>query len=96
MHEALDGELDRRGAVIAALDSCPDADIDLYLLPPPTICSSPTASWRRRHPDEYNETSTDLLWGFGLRSLFGASSARAARCTCFCSWWARWWTRRTA
>jgi DNA segregation ATPase FtsK/SpoIIIE-like protein len=68
MYEALDGELDRRGAALAALDSCPDMTTynqrrltDPSLPPIPAlfvIC------------DEYNEMFTDPLWGLKFRQLF--------------------------
>jgi S-DNA-T family DNA segregation ATPase FtsK/SpoIIIE len=68
MYEALDGELDRRGAAIAALDSCPD--VTTYNQRRLTDPSLPPIPALFVICDEYNEMFTDPLWGLKFRQLF--------------------------
>ncbi|WP_375489191.1 type VII secretion protein EccCa, partial [uncultured Mycobacterium sp.] len=68
MYEALDGELDRRGAAIAALDSCPD--VTTYNQRRLTDPSLPPIPALFVICDEYNEMFTDPIWGLKFRQLF--------------------------
>ncbi len=68
MYEALDGELDRRGAVIAALDDCPD--VTTYNERRRTDPSLPPIPVLWVVVDEYNEMLKDKLYGPKFRLLF--------------------------
>jgi S-DNA-T family DNA segregation ATPase FtsK/SpoIIIE len=68
MYEALDGELDRRGAVIAALDDCPD--VTTYNERRRTDPSLPPIPVLWVVVDEYNEMLRDKIYGPKFRALF--------------------------
>lgn len=68
LYETLDGELDRRGEMIAAVDDCPDVTtynrrrlVDPSLPPIPVL-------WVIT--DEYNEVFADPIWGPKFRKLY--------------------------
>ena len=72
LYDALDGELDRRGAMIAALDDCPDVTTyNQRRLTDPSLPPIP-ALWVIS--DEYNEMFADPIWG---RSSAACSAHRA-------------------
>ena len=68
MYEALDGELDRRGAVIAALEDCPD--VTTYNERRRTDPSLPPIPVLWVVVDEYNEMLKDKTYGPKFRVLF--------------------------
>ena len=68
MYDALDGEIDRRGALIAELDDCPDVTTYNHRrLTDPSLAPIPVL-WVI--VDEYNEMLKDPLWGAKFRALF--------------------------
>nr|QGW61044.1 ESX secretion system protein EccC [Mycolicibacterium sp.] len=67
-YDALDGELDRRGEMIAALDDCPDVTTYNHLRQSdPTLPPIP-ALWVIT--DEYNEVFADPIYGPKFRRLY--------------------------
>lgn len=68
MYDALDGELDRRGAAVAALEDCQDLnDYNRHRLTDPSLPPIPVL-WVIC--DEYNEMLADPIWGPKFRRLF--------------------------
>lgn len=68
MYDALDGELDRRGAAVAALEGCQDLnDYNRHRLTDPSLPPIPVL-WVIC--DEYNEMLADPIWGPKFRKLF--------------------------
>lgn len=68
MYEALDGELDRRGAAIADVPDCPD--VTTYNQKRLTDPSLPPIPLLYVIVDEYNEMFADPLFGLKFRQLF--------------------------
>ena len=68
LYETLDGELDRRGEMLAALDDCPDVTTynERRLLDP----SLPPIPVLWVITDEYNEVFSDPIWGPKFRRLY--------------------------
>jgi type VII secretion protein EccCa/type VII secretion protein EccCb len=68
LYDTLDGELDRRGEMIAAVDDCPDVTTyNLRRLANPSLPPIP-ALWVIT--DEYNEVFADPIWGPKFRRLY--------------------------
>ena len=68
LYETLDGELDRRGEMLAALDDCPDVTAyNQRRLQDPSLPPIP-ALWVIT--DEYNEVFSDPIWGPKFRRLY--------------------------
>jgi S-DNA-T family DNA segregation ATPase FtsK/SpoIIIE len=68
LYDTLDGELDRRGEMIAALDDCPDVTTyNQRRLQDPTLPPIP-ALWVIT--DEYNEVFADPIYGPKFRRLY--------------------------
>ena len=68
LYDALDGELDRRGKVIADLEDCPDLTAyNQRRLVDPSLPPIP-ALWVIT--DEYNEVFADPIWGPKFRKLY--------------------------
>ena len=68
LYETLDGELDRRGEMLAALDDCPDVTTyNQRRLQDPSLPPIP-ALWVIT--DEYNEVFADPIWGPKFRRLY--------------------------
>lgn len=68
LYETLDGELDRRGEMLAALDDCPDVTTyNQRRLQDPSLPPIP-ALWVIT--DEYNEVFADPIYGPKFRRLF--------------------------
>ena len=68
LYDTLDGELDRRGEMLAALDDCPDVTAyNQRRLQDPSLPPIP-ALWVIT--DEYNEVFADPIWGPKFRRLY--------------------------
>ena len=68
LYDTLDGELDRRGEMLAALDDCPDVTTyNQRRLVDPSLPPIP-ALWVIT--DEYNEVFADPIWGPKFRQLY--------------------------
>ncbi|MEE6140370.1 type VII secretion protein EccCa [Mycobacterium sp. 050128] len=68
LYDTLDGELDRRGEMLAALDDCPDVtSYNRRRLVDPTLPPIPVL-WVIT--DEYNEVFADPIWGPKFRKLY--------------------------
>jgi type VII secretion protein EccCa/type VII secretion protein EccCb len=68
LYETLDGELDRRGEMLAAVDDCPDVTAyNQRRLADPSLPPIP-ALWVIT--DEYNEVFADPIWGPKFRRLY--------------------------
>ncbi len=68
LYDTLDGELDRRGEMLAALDDCPDVTTyNRRRLVDPTLPPIPVL-WVIT--DEYNEVFADPIWGPKFRKLY--------------------------
>jgi S-DNA-T family DNA segregation ATPase FtsK/SpoIIIE len=68
LYDTLDGELDRRGEMLAALDDCPDVTTyNQRRLADPSLPPIP-ALWVIT--DEYNEVFADPIWGPKFRRLY--------------------------
>jgi type VII secretion protein EccCb len=68
LYDTLDGELDRRGEMIAAVDDCPDVTTYNHRrLADPSLPPIP-ALWVIT--DEYNEVFADPIWGPKFRRLY--------------------------
>ncbi|WP_241777317.1 type VII secretion protein EccCa [Mycobacterium intracellulare] len=68
LYDTLDGELDRRGEMLAALDDCPDVTTyNQRRLLDPSLPPIP-ALWVIT--DEYNEVFADPIWGPKFRRLY--------------------------
>ena len=68
LYDTLDGELDRRGEMLAALDDCPDVTTyNQRRLVDPTLPPIPVL-WVIT--DEYNEVFADPIWGPKFRKLY--------------------------
>jgi S-DNA-T family DNA segregation ATPase FtsK/SpoIIIE len=68
LYDTLDGELDRRGEMLAALDDCPDVtSYNQRRLADPSLPPIP-ALWVIT--DEYNEVFADPIWGPKFRRLY--------------------------
>lgn len=68
LYDTLDGELDRRGEMLAAVDDCPDVtSYNQRRLADPSLPPIP-ALWVIT--DEYNEVFADPIWGPKFRRLY--------------------------
>ena len=68
LYDTLDGELDRRGEMLAAVDDCPDVTTyNQRRLADPSLPPIP-ALWVIT--DEYNEVFADPIWGPKFRRLY--------------------------
>lgn len=68
LYDTLDGELDRRGEMLAALDDCPDVTTyNQRRLQDPSLPPIPVL-WVIT--DEYNEVFADPIWGPKFRRLY--------------------------